>query len=141
MVPSNGGDPFEVDLVIIVPSRGFRERADVILGECKDQGGVLDTKDIDNLRRAADALPQSRFASYILLAKLAPFTATEIELAKSLNGPYQRRVIMLIARELEPYHLLERTSKEFGIASHGGSAEELANVTAQIYFSDAGKIA
>jgi hypothetical protein len=94
MVPSNGGDPFEVDLVIIVPSRGFRERADVILGECKDQGGVLDTKDIDNLRRAADALPQSRFASYILLAKLAPFTATEIELAKSLNGPYQRRVII-----------------------------------------------
>jgi hypothetical protein len=63
MVPSNGGDPFEVDLVIIVPSRGFRERADVILGECKDQGGVLDTKDIDNLRRAADALPQSRFHS------------------------------------------------------------------------------
>jgi hypothetical protein len=141
MVPSNGGDPFEVDLVIIVPSRGFRERADVILGECKDQGGVLDRKDIDNLRRAADALPQSRFASYILLAKLAPFTATEIELAKSLNGPYQRRVIMLTARELEPYHLLERTSKEFGIASHGGSAEELANVTAQIYFSDAGKVA
>jgi hypothetical protein len=86
-------------------------------------------------------LPQSRFASYILLAKLAPFTATEIELAKSLNGPYQRRVIMLTARELEPYHLLERTSKEVGIASHGGSAEELASVTAQIYFSDVGKLA
>jgi hypothetical protein len=141
LVPSNGGDPFEVDLVIIVPSRGFRERADVILGECKDRGGVLDRRDIDNLRRAADALPQSRFASYILLAKLAPFTATEIELAKSLNGPYQRRVIMLTARELEPYHLLERTSKEVGIASHGGSAEELASVTAQIYFSDVGKLA
>jgi hypothetical protein len=141
IVPSNGGDPFEVDLVTIMPSRGFRERADIILGECKDQGGVIDRKDIDNLRRAADALPQSRFATYILLAKLSPFTATEIELAKSLNGPYQQRVIMLTARELEPYHLLERTSKELGISSHGGSPEELANVTAQIYFSDAGKIA
>jgi hypothetical protein len=141
IVPSNGGDPFEVDLVTIMPSRGFRERADIILGECKDQGGVIDRKDIDNLRRAADALPQSRFATYILLAKLSPFTATEIELAKSLNGPYQQRVIMLTARELEPYHLLERTIKELGISSHGGSPEELANVTAQIYFSDAGKIA
>jgi hypothetical protein len=56
MVPCNGGDPFEIDLVVVVPSRGFRERADVILGECKDQGGVLVKKDIDNLRRAADAL-------------------------------------------------------------------------------------
>lgn len=140
IVPSGGGDPFEVDLVIIMPSRGLRERADVILGECKDQGGVIDKTDIDNLRHAADALPQSRFATYILLAKLAPFTATEIELAKSLNGPYQRRVIMLTARELEPYHLLERTSKELGISSHGGSPEELANVTAQIYFSDRHKV-
>lgn len=44
MVPSNGGDPFEVDLVIILLSRGFRERAEVILGEGNDQRGVLDRK-------------------------------------------------------------------------------------------------
>jgi hypothetical protein len=136
IIPSGGGEPFEIDLAIIVPSRGFREKADVILGECKDRGGVIDQKDIENLRRAADALPQDRFETYILLAKLAPFTTSEIELAKCLNGPYQRRVIMLTARELEPYHLLERTQKELGISSHGGSAEELANITTQIYFTD-----
>ena len=136
IIPSGGGDPFEIDLVVIAPSRGFREKADVILGECKDQGGVIDKMDIENLRRAADALPKDRFETYILLAKLAPFTASEVELARSLNGPYQRRVIMLTARELEPYHLLERTQKELGVSSHGGSAEELANITTQIYFTD-----
>jgi len=137
IVQAGGGDPFEVDLVIIVPSRGFREKADVVLGECKDRGGVIDETDIENLRRAVDALPQNRFNGFILLAKLAPFTPAEIALAKGLNGPHQRRVIMLTARELEPYHIFERTQEELGISSHGGSAEELASVTTQIYFADA----
>jgi hypothetical protein len=89
-----------------------------------------------NLRKIADALPASRFEVYILLAKLAPFSNDEIELARSLNGPYQRRVIMLTERELEPYHVYERTQKELGIKSYGGSSEELAAVTDHIYFSD-----
>ena len=33
--------------------------------------------------------------------------------------------------------MYERTSKELGINSHGGSAAELANITSQIYFGDA----
>ena len=72
------------------------------MGECKDEGGRIDANDIANLRRIADALPMNRFEVYMLLAKLAPFSADEIALARSLNGPYQRRVILLTARELEP---------------------------------------
>jgi hypothetical protein len=56
--------------------------------------------------------------SYILFAKLAPFTPEEIALARTLNGEYQRRVILLTARELEPYYLYERTRKETGITAH-----------------------
>ena len=113
------------------PIRGRSGHHSAVARLPRESGGILRKATISaacsiekhrQLRRAANALPQSRFASYTLLAKLAPFTTTEIELAKSLNGPHQRRVIMLTAREIEPYHLLERTSKEFGIASHGGSA-------------------
>jgi hypothetical protein len=91
---------------------------------------------VDNLRRIAEALPAKRFEHFILFAKLAPFTHDEIALARTLNGPYQRRVIMLTARELEPYHLYERTQKETGITAHGISPDELAAVTTQLYFTD-----
>ena len=134
LTPIAGTDPpCEVDLVMVLP-RTWRDKAEVILGECKDGGGEIDATDIANLRRIADALPDNRFDTYILLAKLAPFTADEIALARSLNGPYQQRVIMLTARELEPYHIYERTQQELGIQSYGVSPSELAQVTSRIYF-------
>ena len=133
LVPLGGVPPFEIDLVIILP-RTDLDKTDVIVGECKDQGGIINAVDIDNLRRVADALPPDRFEAFILLVKLAPFTPEEIQLAKTLNGPHHRRVIMLTARELEPYHLYERTEKEVGFTAHGGSAAELANITDRIYF-------
>lgn len=92
--------------------------------------------DIANLRRLADALPKNRFEVFFLLAKLRPFTSEEIALARTLNGPYQSRVIMLTARELEPYHIFERTKLEFEIDEHAINAEDLALATAKIYFSD-----
>jgi hypothetical protein len=121
----------EVDLVMIIP-RIYPDKAEVILGECKDEGGRIDADDIENLRRVADALPKDRFETYILLAKLAPFTPDEIALARSLNGPYQQRVILLTARELEPHHIYERTKAELGIDSYGGTPEELARVTREL---------
>jgi hypothetical protein len=56
-------------------------------------------------------------------------------LIKDLNEPFQQRVILLTARELEPYHIYDRTQKELGIESHGGSPRELAHVTSHIYFA------
>jgi len=126
----------EVDFVMVSPKR-YPEQAEVIFGECKDVGGIIDANDIANLRRVADALPSHRFDPYILLAKLSPFTQDEIELAKTLNGPYQNRVILLTARELEPYHLYERTQRERGIGSFGGSAAEMSGVTRHLYFAEA----
>lgn len=103
--------------------------------ECKDVGGVIDAKDVENLRCIADALPAHRFKTYIVFAKLGPFTSEEITLVKTLNGPFRRRVILLTARELEPWHIYERTGKEFGITPYANSPEQLAGVTSQIYFS------
>lgn len=134
----------EVDFVWIV-AQSYPEKTVVILAECKDRGqnstqggdgGTINAKDIENLRAVADAFPRDRFDVFILLAKLCPFTPQEIELAKSLNEPHRRRVILLTDRELEPYHFYDRTSKQFNIADHhGGDAASLALVTEIIYFN------
>jgi len=126
----------EVDFLMVITGDGHRTQADVLLGECKDEGGAIDAADVDHLRQVADALPVSRFVTYIVFAKLAPFTAEETALIRTLNGPYQRRVILLTARELEPYHIYERSESELGRAAYATSAEDLANVTAQIYFRE-----
>jgi hypothetical protein len=90
---------------------------------------------VENLRRVADALPADRFETYIVFAKLGLFTPEEITLVRTLNGPFHQRVILLTARELEPWFIYERMEKELGIKSYGSSPEELAGVTSQIYFS------
>jgi len=131
----------EVDFAWLMPRR-YPERTIVIIGECKDRGqslarggdgGTINANDIANLRAVADSFPRERFEVYILLAKLCAFTPSEIELAKSLNGEHQLRVILLTERELEPYHLFERTKKLFKVDGHGDSPEELARATVAIF--------
>jgi hypothetical protein len=127
----------EVDFVWVI-SRPYPRKTAIILGECKDQGPIKSEefkRDIENLRRVADALPRKRFKTFILLSKLNPFTSEEIDLAKSLNTELQQRTILLTARELEPYHIYERTKAEFDIDTYGGTPEDMARITARIYFS------
>ena len=78
----------------------------VVAGECKDREGTTDARDIEKLKRVADALLSDRFRTYIVLAKLAPFTPDEVALAKGLNGRYTQRAILLTARELGTLSLL-----------------------------------
>lgn len=128
----------EVDFVWVIP-RPYPRKTAIILGECKDQGPIKPDefkRDIENLRRVADALPRKRFKPFILLTKLNPFTPEEIELAKTLNTEYEQRAILLTARELEPYrNIYERTKAEFNVDSYGGTPEDLARNTAKMYFS------
>ena len=135
----------EVDFVWVIPEP-YPEKTVVVIGECKDQGrdnmtggtqGTIDATDIEHLRRVADALPRKRFSTYIVLAKLCPFTADEIALAKTLNDRYRRRAILLTKRELEPYHFYERTKLEFkDIQDYASRPEDLANNTAMMYFKE-----
>lgn len=127
----------EVDFVWVIP-RPYPRKTVIILGECKDRGPIaLDEfeRDIENLRRVADTFPRKRFKTFILLAKLNPFTPEEIERAKTLNTEYQQRTILLTAKELEPYYVYERTKAEFDIDGHGSTPEDLALTTTKIYFA------
>ena len=48
-------------------------------------------------------------------------------------------MILLTARELEPYLIYERTKREFpNIRGYGGTPEDLAQTTSAIYFRAAG---
>ncbi|WP_179040426.1 hypothetical protein [Rhizobium leguminosarum] len=134
--PGSGLPTCESDFCILASEDA--NKTAVIIGECKDAGGTIDENDINNLRRVAEALPDKRFQVYILLAKLAPFTTNEIALAKELNStPWIRRVIMLTARELEPYHMFERTNKELGLEiEHCFTFKDLAEATQLIYFDN-----
>jgi len=129
----------EVDFVWVIP-RTYAGNTAILLGECKDQGPVrLDEfeRDVENLRRVADALPRQRFETYIVLSRLAPFSPEEIQRARVLNDKSQRRAILLTARELEPYMIYERTKLEFkNIRGYGGTPGDLAETTAEIYFKD-----
>lgn len=128
----------EVDFVWLMAGR-YPERASVILAECKDQGTIKPEdfqRDLDNLRRVSDAFPKHRFETYLLYVKLAPFTAEEITVARSMNVHHRHRVILLTADELEPYDIFTRLQAEYGITSYMNSAKELAQVTAQRYFVD-----
>lgn len=128
----------EIDFVWLQNER-FPNRASVILAECKDQGPIRPHEfqcDVENLRRIADALPSRRFDTYILFVKMAPFTADEIAMARTLNGPYRPRVILLTPRELEPYIMVERLKAELGKHAYVGSPRELATLTMRLYFAD-----
>ena len=128
----------EIDFAWIIP-RTYPRKTAIILGECKDVGPIKPEefkRDIETLVRIADALPAKRFKTFLLVSKLSPFTADEIECAKALNTEYKQRAILLTERELEPYHVFERTKAEFDIDRYAGSPEDLAKATAKMYFSD-----
>jgi hypothetical protein len=140
--PSYNLTPFEgVDLpvcetdFVVIFNQTYPQKPALIIGECKDEGDRIDARDIENLRRIANAIPTHRFDAYVLLARLSPFSDEEIALAKTLNDDFHKRAIMLSARELEPYHIYERVKRELNIEVHSYSPEELAKATAQIYFA------
>jgi len=122
----------ETDFVVVVP-RNRDGRIQIAIGECKTRKPITED-DIENLKSIATAFPVARFDVFVILAKLTDFTQDEISRAAMLNDEYHRRVILLTTRELEPYHLYERTANELKVDKIAVSFEDMANITHQIYF-------
>jgi len=140
LTPTSGPSaPCEVDFVWMI-TRPHRRRTAIILGECKDRWPIPRDefeRDVENLRRVADALPRHRLKTFLLLSKLSAFTPDEIDIARRLNHEHEARAILLTDRELEPYHLYERAKGEYGLErEYASSPEDMAEVTRRIYFQD-----
>jgi hypothetical protein len=134
----------EADLVVLASNfQHSGKPLELVIAECKDAGGEITDEDVRKLSKVADALRKGPFDVFILFAKCGEFTDAEIHRCK--NGRrklfehqgqvhYLNNIIMLSARELEPYYLYEQTEKEFDIKPYAHTFEELAMNTVNIYF-------
>ena len=127
--------PCETDIVMLTfDSTGKIELA---VGECKaggEKNEISDT-DVKNLSAVVNAFPPERVTAYMVFSKTGPFSEAEIVRCKSAQIPHRPRVILLSDRELEPYHVYERTAKEFDIRSVVTSFRDLARETNNIFFA------
>jgi hypothetical protein len=124
--------PCETDFVLV--GRGTYElKIPLAIGECK-AGQEISEQDVQNLGRVADAFAGTRIEPFIIFAKATSFTPEEVALCRAAQGRRHLRVILLSARELEPYFVYERTATEFEIRSTAVSLEDLARATQNIYF-------
>jgi hypothetical protein len=129
----------ETDFALLTES--LRDQTpQVVIGECKASGQIVED-DVRKLASVADALEASGDCeAFVVFAKTSPFRPEEIACCKAAQGKYRQRVILLSDRELEPYFMYERANKEFEIHRLGGSLEDMAQTTEDIYFDPKPKI-
>lgn len=137
-------DACEADLVILAASFPRSGKPlELAIAECKDAGGEITEDDVVKLGKVAEALRGGPFHVYLLFAKCGQFTDTEIERCKNARRKlfehqgkvhYQNNIIMLSARELEPYFMYQETEKQFEIKQYAHTFEELAINTVNIFF-------
>lgn len=129
-------NPCETDFVVIGP-RARDGQVDIAIGECKTTDSIT-ADDVAKLKAVAEAFPTDRFNVYIIFSKLAAFSAEELARIRAVNDRYRRRAILFTPRELEPYHLYDRTAKEFKIERYAVSFEDMAKITEQVFFAESG---
>jgi hypothetical protein len=92
----------EIDFCILQYERG--DKIQLGIGECKSEGGVIDQKDIENLKFVRDKINSLNNDCYLIFSKTAEkFEQSEIDLFKKVkeeNIP----IILLTNKEMEPYH-------------------------------------
>jgi hypothetical protein len=121
----------ETDFVLLC--QDFRGRIELVIGECKANCEITE-EDVRKLSKIANTFPPDRFDVFLVFSKTGQFTAQEIERCRAADSDTRRRTILLSDRELEPYFVYERTSKEFAIDETAVSLEDMVEATRGIYF-------
>lgn len=126
----------EVDFLAIVSgAEGIGETSvQIVLGEAKTHQ-EFNEDDVRKLKKLADAISPDIAQVFILFAKTAAFTENEIKLAQQLNNEYEKRVVLWSDRELEPYHVYERSKDHKGKDIYATALTQMAQVTEQLWFS------
>lgn len=127
-----GGFRCETDIFGVFPGT-YPDKPAVLIGECKDRDGQIDADDILKLGILAQRLETAGLDVFALFAKLGPFADGEIALAKTMNGRWQHRVVLLTNRELEPYHVYERHEQDQGARLFGSRIQDFALNSERIF--------
>jgi hypothetical protein len=128
-----GNKKCESDFVLIAQEQQSKH-LQIVIGECKSDGGEITANDVQNLSAVADALRSVNCDSFIVFAKTSAFTAEEIERCRGAQAGNGHRVILLAKRELEPYDPYELAEKEFEIRQYTHSLGHMGQNTHAIYF-------
>lgn len=123
----------ETDFLVIArgQSLDFPHHPQLVVGECKSDGGTITETDAANLARVADAFPTRRFSTFVLFAKTGKFSKKEIAACARAKDRWRSRVIVLSKDELEPYDTYSR--HEDLPRLHATGLEHLAEVTSHLY--------
>ena len=122
----------ETDFVVVTQAN-LDGKVHIAIGECKNQQDISED-DVSKLRMVAESLEDIGIHAFIIFSKLSEFSSEELERCTGVNGKYRRRLILFTPRELEPYFLYERTSKEFEINEYVHSFDDMAEVTQKIFY-------
>jgi hypothetical protein len=81
------------------------------------------------------------FLYIIILAVVQGLTELPpVSSSAHVNNEYRLRVILLAARELDPFHFCDRTKLEYeNIKEYASTQEHLASNTAEVYFRQAAR--
>jgi hypothetical protein len=136
--PAGAIEPCEADFVgVVAGAENINEApVQILFGEAKTHG-AFDAEDVRKLGRLADAIPRALADAFIMFAKTDAFTSEEIELARTLNQQYRKRVILWSREELEPYDVYERSAARLGQGQYATTLTEMASVTDLLWFQPA----
>ena len=134
-----GSDGFkcEVDFVWMQYNRRS-QKVDIILGESKDQWNVRFEdfeRDVLNLAKVLESLPDEQFAKYLLMSKLAKFSEEEIRFLRDFAASSSVKVIVLTHDQLEPYFMYERFRGKNGRRIYASTPEALAEASQEIFLN------
>jgi hypothetical protein len=121
----------ESDLVVL--SHGRRGEIELGLGECKDEHGVIDEQDVQNLHMAWKRFEDSKVACHLIFAKTADaFTPNELQLFHALEHDHIP-VVLLTNGDLEsdgPYDAGPGLPRRYA-----GSLSDMAHNSAALYLA------
>lgn len=127
----------ESDFIIILPEPNLLGKIEIVIAECKSEGGEITEEDVKKLGTLADALPEEYFKVYIVFSKLTRFSEAELNIIAPLNTrDSDSKVIIFTTRDLEALHPYEELLREHRQTTFGSKLQDMANITEALILSN-----